>query len=230
MPADLVLIALLLLVLVAAVVSFVAMGLLQARRAQALARAAYDLQLRFSHSDPFDLPLRYRALALIRSGHSPRASNVIYGRLKGRQVRCFDFRYEAGHGPRRVSRNYRVVVTETAGELDPVIMWNDRDRDWTPLEAQPSAGRLGDWSFKGSAEAVQTLGEVCHEVSELGVNVQCAGRVLMLCVPLEGRSPAGVMLIEPALAAADRLEPAVAENPTETAPDKGEASTDRADE
>ncbi len=230
MPANTLLIAFLLLVLVAAMISFVAMGLLQARRAQALARAAYDLQMRFSPSDPFDLPLRYRALALIRSGHSPRASNVIYGRLKGRQVRCFDFRYEAGHGPRRVSRNYRVVVTETVGELDPVIMWNDKDRDWTPLEAQPSAGRLGPWVFKGSADSVQMLGEVCEELAGEGVNVQCAGRVLMLCVPLERRSTAQPRLIEPALRAADRLDPAVTEPSGRTPPSGAEEAAVEAGE
>ena len=212
MPADLLLMVLLLLVLVAAVVSFSVMGLLQLRRARALARSAYDRQLRFSGNDPFDLPLRYRSLALIRSGHSPRASNVTYGRLEGRPLRSFDFRYEAGHGPRRTSRNYHVVVAETIGELPPVIMWNDRDRDWTPLEAQPSAGRLGPWVFKGSPEAVETLGEVCGDLAEKGVNVQCAGRVVMLCVPLQRGQTDEPDLISQAIAAADRLDPAAGES------------------
>jgi hypothetical protein len=193
-------------VLLAAAVTFAAMGILQARRTRRLARDAYEIDLRFSHGDPFDLPMRYRSFALIRTGHSPMARNVSYGRQDAWPVRCFDFRYEAGHGPRRVGRNYRVYVVETAGELQPVVMWHDQDRDWTPLEAQPADGRIGPWSYKGSPRATDVLAEICEDLAEQGASMQAAGRALMLCLPARSANQPDRAILQYCLHAARRLD------------------------
>jgi hypothetical protein len=177
-------VSLLLCVLAIAVVSFLVMGVRHARRAQILAGFAYDQGLRFSREDSLGIVRAYRGYALIRSGHSPRASSVIHGHVEGRQVRAFDFRYEAGHGPKRICRNYHVVVVSGPSELPPAILWNVRDAAWTPLEVQPSTWRSGDWLCQGSDRVVQAarrrLGE---ELLEMGVSVQVAGRDILLCAP-----------------------------------------------
>jgi hypothetical protein len=198
--------ALLWILLMAAVVSFAVMGLLQARRTRRLARNAHEIDLRFSRSDPFDMPMRYRSFALIRSGHSPMARNVSYGRQENWPVRCFDFRYEVGHGPRRVGRNYRVYVVETAGELQPVVMWHERDREWTPLEAQPAEGRIGPWAYRGSPTATEVLAEICDDLADEGASMQAAGRALMLCLPADQSVRGDREVLQYCLHAARRLD------------------------
>ncbi len=203
---EILLTALLWVVLVAAAIFFAVMGAVQTRRTRRLAHDAHEIELRFSHTDPFDLPMRYRSFALIRSGHSPMARNVAYGRQESWPVRCFDFRYEAGHGPRRVGRSYRVYVVETAGELQPVVMWHERDREWTPLEAQPADGRIGPWAYKGSPNATDMLAEICADLADDGACMQTAGRALMLCLPAGAPARSDHSALQFCLHAARRLD------------------------
>ena len=91
----------------------VAMAGARWRRRRALARAAHELGLRFSAEDPFDLPRRYAGSALMQLGHSACAENVVFGRLAGWPLRWFDYRFEAGHGPHRLTRQLNVVAAET---------------------------------------------------------------------------------------------------------------------
>jgi hypothetical protein len=118
---------LLIAVLVAAVISFVVMGLAKVRRSRSLARAAHQRGNRFFRDDPFDVPRRYAKFALISSGHSPCAHNVTDGRLGGRSARAFDFRCELGHGTRRITRHYSVLVVGAAECPHRLLMWSDAD-------------------------------------------------------------------------------------------------------
>ncbi len=177
-------VAVLVCVLLAAMASFMGVGLLRARRTRVLARKAYDLNLRFSKDDPFDLPMQYRQFALCRSGHSARASNVAHGRVKGRAVRVFDLRCESGHGPRRAHRYYSVAMAETSVELPPAVLWNEQDGDWIPLEVQPLAARSGRWLVKGSPAASAAVLESGMEFHGMAVSVQTQGQLVMTAAPV----------------------------------------------
>lgn len=68
----------------------------QQRRREALVRLAASAGLQFTEGDPVDLgiPGRYSGCAALSRGHSPRAYNVISGKLRGREVYAFDFCYK----------------------------------------------------------------------------------------------------------------------------------------
>ena len=171
-------------VLVAAVASFIIMGLMQIRRTRALAREAHELGLRFSPGDPFDIPRRYAHFALIGSGHGPRASNVTHGRLSGRPVRAFDFRYEAGHGTQRVARHYNVIVLETDGDLPELWMWNDNDAESAPLRSASGPRRVACWTYTGDGELAGALSEALEPLGPDGTSFEANSTGLMIFTPV----------------------------------------------
>jgi len=195
-------VALLVGVLVVSVLSFAVMGLGRRRRVIALAREAHRRGMRFSGSDPFDVARRYAAFELIRSGHSPHAHNVTYGRLDGWTLRAFDFRYELGHGTRRLTRQYGVVVVETDVPCGPVLMWHESDLRHGPMAAWRSRQRQACWLCQGSQDLAARLAELCWPLAEHRVSVQACGSVLMFCLPAPERWPdyiAGLEKIGPIL-------------------------------
>ena len=169
-----------------AVISFIRMGLRQRRRTNALAREAHEMGLRFSAEDPFDMSRRYGGFDLMNTGHSLRASNVTYGRQKGRLLRSFDFRCEEGHGTRRMTRAYRVVVAETERSMPAAMMWNDRDVDAAPLGTRQGDVRIGCWLCRGSGAFGAVLAQACRPLAEDGLSMQALGTALMLCLPIQG--------------------------------------------
>lgn len=170
-------------VLIAAVVSFVVMGLVQRRRARVLSRSAHKMGLRFSGDDPFDVPRRYADFVLISCGHSAQAHNVTYGRLAGLPLRAFDFRFEVGHGTRRMTRKYGVIVIETGKESPPALMWNTRDSQCVPLEALRCQARVGCWVCRGEEALVRELGSAADPLAEDALSMQTRGSVLMMWMP-----------------------------------------------
>jgi len=168
-------------VLAAAVVAFAVTGALQRRRTRALARKAHEMGMRFSPTDPFDVPRRYAQFALISAGHSPRANNVIYGGVKGLPLRMFDFRYEVGHGTRRMARHYSVVMVETDQAPPPMLMWNDLDAGNAPLDILWAELHLAGWTCLGDETLAETLADVCRPMAAEGVSVQVCRTTLMLC-------------------------------------------------
>ena len=174
-------------VLVAAVVSFAVMGLLQHRRTNVLAGKAHRMGMRFSVEDPFDVPRRYADFARIASGHSASAHNVTYGRLGGLPVRAFDFRYEIGHGTRRTARHYGVVVIETSEALPPLVMWNDRDVECAPLASHQCDGHVACWAYLGPEPLAAAVGYACRALADRGAGMQAVGHAVMLCVPIRSR-------------------------------------------
>ncbi|MFP3937207.1 MAG: hypothetical protein ACLFVW_02615 [Phycisphaerae bacterium] len=173
-------------VLFAAVVSVVVMGIRQRRRRLRLSQQAHGSGMRFAAEDPFDVPLRYRHFALIDAGHSPRAHNVTYGRLHGLPVRAFDFRYEVGHGTRRLTRHYAVVVVETGRSLPPVLLWNREDLEAAPLAVRHCRRCLGPWVCGDVTEPARKLAAAAASYGEAGGSVQTRNQALLLCGP-EGR-------------------------------------------
>jgi len=173
-------------VLVATVITFAVMRLRQLLRTRSLSRSAQELGMRFSAEDPFDVPRRYADFALMDNGHGPHADNVTYGRLKGRRVRAFDFRYELGHGPRRVTRQYSVIVVETDRSLGRVLMWNDHDAEFAPLSARSSDGRQGCWAYRGSAVLARRIAGALEGTGQTNMSMQSCGSVLMFFTSARG--------------------------------------------
>jgi len=170
-------------VLVTAVVSFVVMGLAKFRRARHLARAAHERGMRFFRDDPFDVPRRYAGFAVISSGHSARANNVTDGRLGSRPVRAFDFRYELGHGTRRITRHYSVITAETGRPCDSLLMWHEGDADLAPLAARDSEGRVALWGYRGARDLAADVAAACSEFEECAASVEIRGSVVVVAAP-----------------------------------------------
>jgi hypothetical protein len=205
---------LLVVVLAAAVLTFAIMGFVQYRRLERLAGQAHQAGMRFASEDPFDAPRRYAGFALIRSGHSQRANNVAYGRIDGLPVRAFDFRYEVGHGTRRLIRHYGVVVVETETDALPTLLWNERDTGGKPLAATLADGRIGSWRYVGSDRIAETIVAACVHLGDQAVGMEVRGNALMLFKPLPaygGDYNGG--LREGALAAAKALQARKAASP-----------------
>jgi hypothetical protein len=178
-----VIVAVLLLVLTAALCGFGALGMLHSRRAGALRRDAHEMGLRFSSEDPFDLPGRYAEFALVDNGHSPVASNVSYGRMDGLAVRAFDFRYEIGHGTRRQTCHYDVVVFETDTKLPGTLMWHREDIAFAPLPARQIRGLIGQWTYCGDGQMAARLSAAWGSDVCQGVSMQSRSNAIMMCRP-----------------------------------------------
>jgi len=178
---------LLMLVLGGSVLSLLAMGLGQVRRANRLARQAHHRRMSFAGADPFDIPVRYRNLALVCSGHSAHAHNITHGRLAGWPVRACDLRFECGHGTRRLTRHYSVVLAETDIDLPPLLMWHEHDQDNTPMAVRRSERQQGPWSCLGDERLGQLLTSPWAGDPPRPVSLQILGHVLMLCCPVTRR-------------------------------------------
>ena len=133
MTVQIAFIVLLGLIVAISMVVFAVLGAMQMRRTRRLTWEAHTRGLRFAAEDPFDVPRRYSDFALMHLGHSPRANNVVYGRIGRRAARAFDFRYEAGHGTRRTTRPYSVITVDAELPLPSAILWNEADLSAAPL-------------------------------------------------------------------------------------------------
>jgi hypothetical protein len=191
----------LVLLMVAAIGSFVFMGLGQRRRRRALARQAHQWGMMFAAEDPFDIPRRYAGFGLIRSGHSPRAYNVIYGRREGVAVRLFDFRYEIGHGTHRLTRHYVVVVAETPVAFPNVVLWHEADAEGAPLETRQVDGHVGPWSYRGADAAALRLGRACEPLTQRRLSVEAHGHTCLFCRCAEHRGDDHVGCLDEAVRA-----------------------------
>ena len=165
-------------------VSFVVLGLLNRRRTRHLARWANGKGMRFSAGDIFAVSRRYARFAIVGAGHSPQASNVTYGRCNGLPVRAFDFRYEIGHGTRRLTKHYGVIVIETDRPLPKALVWHETDVDCAPMPIRAANRRLDGWRFAGDERAALALVEACRMLQPEAVSAEAEGKALMFCMPL----------------------------------------------
>lgn len=169
-------------VLCAAMVMFAVLGLARLLRGRRLARGAHQRGMRFFAADGYDVPRRYAEFAVISCGHSPRASNMMDGRLDGAMVRCFDFHCELGHGPRRTSRLFRVLTAEVDTTAPATVMWHESDADLAPLEARGER-RIGPWACSGDFALAETIARECPSLAGKGASIEFRGRGVMVCVP-----------------------------------------------
>lgn len=175
--------ATLVIALLAAMISFVVMGIHHLGRARVLARCSHEQGMRFSREDPFNIPKRYRDFALISRGHSPRACNVSHGRIDSWNVRAFEFRYEIGHGTRRLTCHYSAIIIDTQIDLPDVLMWNDADAEHAPLAVREGDGRVDCWCFTGNRELAEVLKNATDSLAAEGLSMQVRGAMLMLALP-----------------------------------------------
>ena len=180
---DIVFKALLAFILLAAALSIIVMAVVQHRRVVSMGAMAHGMNMLFSTEDPFDLMRRYPDLVLFSAGHSGRVSNVAYGRVDSLPVRAFDFRYEAGHGTRRITRSYSVVVVETPSGLEPLLMWNSADLDCAPPAAQVGCSQIGRWLLQGSPQDARRLEAMCEDLSGEAISIQRMGDAIALFAP-----------------------------------------------
>jgi len=178
----------LMVVLAAALVSFLLMGLSKARRTRRLARLAHEQGRRFFRDDPYAVACRYAGFAMISCGHSPRAHNVTDGRLEGRPIRAFDFRCELGHGTRRVTRHFRVAAADLPAPPGDLLMWHDSDSEFAPLAARDSEGRLGAWNYRGRTDLAAAVAGALGGADPPASAVEVHGTTLMIAGrPRRGR-------------------------------------------
>ncbi|MFP4104642.1 MAG: hypothetical protein ACLFVU_01005 [Phycisphaerae bacterium] len=170
-------------VLLGATTWFTAMGIAQVRRTRRMTRAAHQSGMLFFSKDPFDLPQRYGRFALMRSGHSPKANNVCHGRHAYGQLRSFDFRFELGHGTRRISRHYVVVTAEADTPVPEVLMWHEDDLEFAPLEIREGARGKGRWVCSGDDAMVETVSKVFGSDYPHELSLESHGQTLLACIP-----------------------------------------------
>jgi hypothetical protein len=175
--------AMMVVALLATVVYIVVLGIRQWLQARKLSELAGKRSLRFSRDDPFDLPEALAEFALMKCGHSCRASNVAYGRLDELAVRAFTFRYEVGHGTRRMTRHYGVVVADVARELPELLMWNQHDADHAPADFHQTDRQVDCWTYTGNNVLADIVSDSAGALGEKGLSVQVRGKTVMLALP-----------------------------------------------
>lgn len=200
------LVAILFAVFVAATIAFAVIAFLHRRRVGALSRVANQWGLRFSSDDPFDVPRFYADFVPVASGHSARARNVTYGQWHGIPIRAFDFRYEAGHGMQRHTRNFVVAVVQLERPLPPVLMWNTMDSICSPLEAIRCVEKFGPWMCRGEDALIRALALALAPLEHDAICIQTRGDQVMLWQPAGRGGRMHAPLMECSLAAAEILD------------------------
>jgi len=95
----------------AGIVALIIWGIVRVRqRREALARLAAQWGLRYYPDDPFDLPARYAHFDLFNSGHTRAASNVMAGRIDGRDAILCDYQYTTGSGKNQSTHYFQAVL------------------------------------------------------------------------------------------------------------------------
>lgn len=169
--------------LLATVGYVVVLGIRQWLRARTLARLAGERTLRFSRDDAWNLPEQFCDFALMRCGHSARASHISHGRLHGQNIRAFNFRYEVGHGTRRMTRHYGVVVAEMAAPMPETLMWNRHDAEHAPADMHQADREVGCWACTGNGVLADIVRDGALSLAEEGLSVQAQGKHVMFALP-----------------------------------------------
>ncbi len=175
--------SLLVILLAGVVVGFMVLGLRQRWRRRRLVQRCGASGLDFVPNGPFGAPRQYGDFALMSAGHSPRAENVARGRCSGGRLQAFDLSYEVGHGIRRSSRNYVVVVVEGEYQLGDVLMWHHDDAAGAPLQAAQAERAMTPWVFRGDTATAERLAKVSGDLGGLSASLQALRGVLMICAP-----------------------------------------------
>ncbi|MBE3099860.1 MAG: hypothetical protein IMZ44_22310 [Planctomycetes bacterium] len=99
-------------VLVAAgIVALIIYSIMKAReRREALARMAAQWGLQYYPDDPYGIPDRYSQFDLFDTGHSRSASNVMAGRIDGRDAILCDYQYTTGSGKNQSTHSFQAAI------------------------------------------------------------------------------------------------------------------------
>ena len=198
--------AILTVALLATVVSFLVMAIRQLRWSRRLERQCLHRGLHFDRDDPFAIPSGGAKLALMSSGHSPRARNVAHGCLNADELRAFEFSYEVAHGPRRMTCWHSVVTLNVEADAGDVLMWHDSDADFAPMDVRQIDGHVGTWSFVGDAETAGRLAEADADLRAMDLSVQyCDGVLAVSGLWRDGRRRDYTEWFDVAVRAAERL-------------------------
>jgi hypothetical protein len=174
------------------------LGSRQYARRRCLAQRAKQRGMTFSAGDTQRLALSYEDMALLCAGHSRRVENVISGRVNTLAIRAFDFRYDVGHGLRRMRRFYHVVLVDLGRAFEPVLMWHVGDLHRAPFLARQCTQRMGAWLFEGDARVAERLARACRPLSGHGVSMQVRQQWLVLSCPSARQSDVCVQLLDAA--------------------------------
>jgi len=174
---------LLIAILGVATLTLAGMALSQWRRRVAWRRAAGECDLKFSLQDIFDLPRRYAGLSLMQAGHSAYADNLIYGRLDEWFLRAFDYRFEAGHGPQRVTRRYCVVAAETQLSLAGASAWRDVELDSPAALLSMGPSPAAGWHAAGDAGVAAALAACWPAEGAKAIWIQANEGVVLFATP-----------------------------------------------
>ena len=166
---------------------FMILGMRLRLRRRRLVQRCGARGLEFVSGDPFSAPRLFSDFALMSAGHSPRAENVAQGRCAGGRLQSFDLSYEVGHGIRRSSRNYTVVIVEGDHNLADVLMWHPDDAAGAPLRAAQAEQTAGPWVFRGDGATAERLADASGVLSDLSASVQVVRGALMISAPIRSR-------------------------------------------
>jgi len=197
-------------ILVVAIIVFLVMALRQVRRSRLLARLAHTEKMRFASEDPFNTPATCGELEIMQSGHNPRACNVIHGYRNGVDLRGFDYCYEIGHGPRRMTKSFYVVLVHLTFSFDEAVMlWNSADSGKVP-DMLPGPGRVGQWYYRGPQRSAESLAKLYEPVAKGPARVEARGDWLMLALRSRLRARDVISLIDKTVTLTKKLDPAMA--------------------
>lgn len=169
-----------------ATLALTVLGVRQWRRRRMVARAAHRIGLRFAADDPLEMTRRYGAFALVRGGHSARAENVVFGRVKGCYLRAFDFSIEAGHGPHRAIRRCGVVAADARSAMGDALLWRGEGACPSSLPVPRARVLPEGWQGDGEADLTDRLaGAWRAEPGGVGepVSVECRQGLLLFALP-----------------------------------------------
>jgi len=97
-------------VAVVAIIGIAIIAHLQAaKRREAWRQLAQRLGCEFSPSDPFNIPKTF-SQSFFQQGHGRKASNVLYGAIQGRALKCFDYRYKTGSGDNETTHSLTCLL------------------------------------------------------------------------------------------------------------------------
>jgi hypothetical protein len=92
-----------------------------------------------------------------------------------------------GHGTRRLTQRYNVVLAHADHPLPPVLMWPEQDAGEMPLAARRSRRRKGGWFYSGDEAAVSRLADRCDALGAKALGFQTVGDALMVWDSRRGR-------------------------------------------
>jgi hypothetical protein len=95
----------------AGIIALIVYGIINARkRREAMALLAAQWGLQYYRDDPFGIPSRYAVFDLMSSGHSRKASNVMAGKIGGRDVILCDYQYTTGSGKNQTTHCFQAAI------------------------------------------------------------------------------------------------------------------------